>query len=157
MAPAPSPAPSSSAPVSWDSAEPLLKSWLTEVTNRENSHRDSAKKRRYPAWILGAISTILNSAVGISFFTAWQQKLDTVDAGARVWILTISFSAAICSALLTTLRLSERSERHLILANECHSLRIEMGYHIACPPASTDLRKILESLRTRMAALGVDD
>jgi hypothetical protein len=149
--------PSPGPPLTWETAQLLLERWLQEVTDREVSHRNSAKKRRYPSWILGVLSTVLNSAVGVSFFTAWQQQLGTVSTDGKTWILAITFSAAICSALLTTLRLPERSDRHLNVANECHSIRIEIEYHLACPPVLTDLRGILEALKTRIAALGVDD
>jgi hypothetical protein len=139
-------------PPTWSKASEQLQEWLDEVTKREISHRESARTRRYPNWVLGVLSAMLNGAAGVSFFTAWQ-KQPNLSPLARRWIIGITFGAAICSALITALHLGERSERHLKLANECHALRIEISYLLRFPPQQSQLEQKLSPIKDRVAAL----
>lgn len=152
-----SPPPASPSTLSWDSANTLLNTWLNEVKKREESHRKSGRRRRYPAWILGGLTSGLSAATGVSFFVAWQNTIQEVGPGLRLTILIVTFGSAICTALISALRLAERGSRHLELADESRSIRVAIEYYIACPPDPNDLREIMDSLKNRVAALGTDD
>jgi hypothetical protein len=144
------PDPSHGTQIEWNSVKALLENWRPVLVARAASHRKSSKVRRTSAWLLGASAVILTTLV--SGATAFAQATQ-IGSG----LALLSLMATIVTSVSSFLRLGERAERHITLANQCHSLVVEIDFLLAAPTTGDRLRAEVNSIKDRVTALGVDD
>lgn len=109
----------------------LLDNWHIALRTAQRANYRAASRSEMLNYWLGIPVVVLATIVGTSVFGTLGERPDQI---AQIAVGTLSVLSAILSAIHTSLRYSERAEKHRSAATSYASLQKELTQKLAAPP-----------------------
>ena len=114
-----------------DDQRALLDNWHVALRTAQRANYRAASRSEMLNYWLGIPVVVLATIVGTSVFAALGERPDQT---AQIAVGTLSVLSAILSAIHTSLRYSERAEKHRSAATSYASLQKELTQKLTSPP-----------------------